>query len=114
MQDMRTFPRTAQQRAVTATNDFICDFVELHGESQATRDEAHDIVAHLEGLAEDVRKLTDKYVGPLAEREIAAENILDQLASGYEQQCLAAWLYAALVEKAKEAEAIQPILIEGA
>ncbi len=112
MQALKTFTRTAQERATIATNDFICDFVEAHGENQATRDEAHQIVAQMEGLAEDVRKLTEKYLRD-ADREVAAEYIIDQLASGYEQQCLAAWLYAALVEKSKAATP-QPTLTKGA
>ena len=110
----KPFTRTAQQKATDATNEFIRDFCERHEECAATRNEAHEIVAHLEGLAEEVRVLTGKHFNDGFDREIAAVNIIDQLASGDDQQSLAICLYAALVEKAKEAEAIQPTLTKGA
>ena len=56
--------RSAQELATIATNSFISDFVERHGECQATRQEAWETVARLENMAADVVNLVLKYEKP--------------------------------------------------
>ena len=70
--------RTAQQYAMACTNDFIREYCERHEQCQATRDEAHEIVWRLEGMAADVVNLVLKYSKP---EDVAGdcENILEIL-----------------------------------
>lgn len=56
--------RTAQQHATACTNDFLAEYVERHGECQATRQEAWETVARLENMAADVVNLVLKYEKP--------------------------------------------------
>ena len=51
----------------TAYNEFIADFVERHGQNQATRDEAHEWADRIVGMVREVRRLCGKYAtDPLA------------------------------------------------
>ena len=45
-------PVTAQQKLTNAYNEFIRDYVEAHGQNQATRDEAHERADKLKVIAE--------------------------------------------------------------
>lgn len=45
----------------TAYNEFIADFVERHGNSQATRDEAHEWADRIVEIARTVNDLRIKY-----------------------------------------------------
>lgn len=45
---------TPQQKLTNAYNEFVRDYVEAHGENQATRDEAHERATKLTNLGRDV------------------------------------------------------------
>ena len=98
--------RTVQQVATSATNDFIKDFVEAHGECQATRQEAWEIVARLESMASDVVNLVLKYEKP---DDVAgtSEAVLGCILSIYGDEFgLAAALASSTLEKIIEAKEI--------
>lgn len=46
-------PVTAQQKLTNAYNEFIRDYVEAHGQNQATRDEAHERAGKLVSFAQE-------------------------------------------------------------
>lgn len=54
-------PVTAQQKLTNAYNEFIRDYVEAHGQNQATRDEAHGRAGVLVNAAQDAVEMTRKY-----------------------------------------------------
>lgn len=98
--------RTAQQAATSAVNDFISDFVEAHGECQATRDEAYQTVSRLENMAADVVNLVMKYEKP---DDVAgtSEAVLGCILSIYGDEFgLAAALASSTLEKIIETQEI--------
>ena len=66
---------TPQQKLNVAYNEFIVDFVEQHGECQATRDEAHERADLLSKLAKDVVTLFDKHALDLSNIDHVIEAI---------------------------------------
>lgn len=52
---------TPQQKLTAAYNEFIADFVERHGECQATRDEAHERAAWCVSLGQAVADMAKKF-----------------------------------------------------
>ena len=54
-------PVTAQQKLTNAYNEFIRDYVEAHGQNQATRDEAHERAAWCSELGQSVVDLAKRF-----------------------------------------------------
>ena len=54
-------PVTAQQKLTNAYNEFIRDYVEAHGQNQATRDEAHERAAWCSDLGQAVVDLAKRF-----------------------------------------------------
>ena len=52
---------TEQQKLTNAYNEFICDYVEAHGQNQATRDEAHERAAWCVELGQSVVGLAKRF-----------------------------------------------------
>ena len=52
---------TAQQKLTNAYNEFIRDYVEAHGQNQATRDEAHERAAWCSELGQSVVDLAKRF-----------------------------------------------------
>jgi len=52
---------TTQQKLTNVYNEFIADFVERHGECQATRDEAHERAAWCVSLGQAVAEMFAKF-----------------------------------------------------
>lgn len=48
---------SAQQKLTNAYNEFIRDYVEAHGQNQATRDEAHERAAWCSELGQSVANM---------------------------------------------------------
>lgn len=57
-------PVTAQQKLTNAYNEFIRDYVEAHGQNQATRDEAHERAAWCSELGQAVVDLAKRFKLP--------------------------------------------------
>lgn len=58
----------------TAYNEFIADFVERHGNNQATRDEAHEWADRIVSMALEIRRLCEKYsTDPLSADDAASD-----------------------------------------
>lgn len=57
-------PVTAQQKLTNAYNEFIRDYVEAHGQNQATRDEAHERAAWCSELGQSVVDLAKRFKLP--------------------------------------------------
>lgn len=51
----------AQQKLTNAYNEFIRDYVEAHGQNQATRDEAHERAAWCVSLGQSVAEMFIKF-----------------------------------------------------
>ena len=51
----------AQQKLTNAYNEFIRDYVEAHGQNQATRDEAHEIAGRCVSLGQAVVDLAKRF-----------------------------------------------------
>lgn len=57
-----------------AYNEFIADFVERHGNNQATRDEAHEWADRIVGMTLEIRRLCEKYsTDPLSADDAASD-----------------------------------------
>lgn len=52
---------TPQQRLTNAYNEFIRDYVEAHGQNQATRDEAHERAAWCLGVAQFAVEMAKRF-----------------------------------------------------
>lgn len=52
---------TEQQKLTNAYNEFIRDYVEAHGQNQATRDEAHERAAWCVELGQSVANMVIKF-----------------------------------------------------
>ena len=55
---------TTQQKLTNAYNEFIRDYVEAHGQNQATRDEAHERAEWCKGLGWSVVYLATRFKLP--------------------------------------------------
>lgn len=53
-----------QQKLTNAYNEFIRDYVEAHGQNQATRDEAHERAAWCVSLSQSVVDLAKRFSLP--------------------------------------------------
>lgn len=52
---------TPQQKLTNAYNEFIRDYVEAHGQNQATRDEAHERAAWCVSLGQSIAEMFVKF-----------------------------------------------------
>lgn len=55
---------SVQQKLTNAYNEFILDYVEAHGQNQATRDEAHERAAWCVSLGQSVVDLAKRFKLP--------------------------------------------------
>lgn len=67
----------------TAYNEFIADFVERHGQNQATRDEAHEWADRIVSTAKDSWSLCLKYANSRDLAHDAANDLCVTLMAGY-------------------------------
>lgn len=89
---------TEQQKLTNAYNEFIRDYVEAHGQNQATRDEAHERAAWCSELGQTVANMFIRFNLDQTQVDFVTDSLPDVHADG-EAYLVACAVAVALEEK---------------
>lgn len=82
-----------------AINEYVSEYVDLHGSCQATRDEAHSEVATCEKVAKEAVAMARSHL-PADEIEFAAEEIYRAILPSYRDRVLCSAFVSAILSDA--------------